>query len=204
MAENTKVIYDPNNPDRGLCCIDGCKNLQHNHGNNRWGRFCCNHHREPLAREQRKATRNQHREMLKAEIAARGIERRRNLKALEIYPRLCTKCGQQRSVVEWGGRRTVCKPCTAKRVRERTLKKKYNIDTVEYKMMVLSQNGVCAICGLPPNNKGLVVDHCHDTDNLRGLLCGKCNTGLGQFNDDLDLLASASSYIINSRLKVVC
>ena len=63
------------------------------------------------------------------------------------------------------------------------------------------QFGVCAICGNPETRKrnGRIwwfsVDHCHKTNINRGLLCTKCNTGLGNFDDDIDIMASAISYL---------
>ena len=78
--------------------------------------------------------------------------------------------------------------------------KPHGISLQEYNCLVEKQNNVCAICGLTMEQSN--IDHCHTTDCIRGILCNKCNWGLGMFNDDLDLLASASSYLINSRLKV--
>lgn len=100
---------------------------------------------------------------------------------------------------------------TSRVVRANQLKSKYGINQQDYNNMLKEQNGVCAICGLPekannPNNngkkKGLSIDHCHETGKVRGLLCGNCNTGLGYFKDNLDLLASTTSYLINSDVKV--
>lgn len=55
--------------------------------------------------------------------------------------------------------------------------------------------GVCTICGEP----GDQVDHCHETGQVRGLLCVNCNTGLGKFKDDPDLLEFARIYLLVSR-----
>jgi len=83
--------------------------------------------------------------------------------------------------------------------------KKYGLTAEQYTVLNTDQNGACAICGLPETarcNNGnigpLSIDHCHSTGKVRGLLCSSCNTGLGRFKDDLDLLASAASYLINS------
>ncbi len=153
MTQNTKDIYDIVNPDRGLCSVDACNNLQRNHGNKRWGKFCDKHHNEPMARAERKRIRALHRKMVKAEIAARNIERRKNLQTLTISPPLCSKCGQLRSVVDWGNRRTRCKPCDARIARERTLKKKYGIDGVRYNAMLRIQGGVCYMWPAPKSGK---------------------------------------------------
>ena len=49
----------------------------------------------------------------------------------------------------------------------------------------------CAICGA---QEILNVDHCHETDEVRGILCHKCNTGLGFFSDRIDLYVNATYY----------
>lgn len=62
-----------------------------------------------------------------------------------------------------------------------------------YRDRLTAQAGKCAICGREP--KRLVVDHDHDDGELRGLLCGNCNTGIGMMNDDVVLLRKAVSYL---------
>ena len=82
--------------------------------------------------------------------------------------------------------------------RNTMLKNKYGISLDEYQQMYSSQEGKCGICDtVRPNNGrgGLVVDHCHDKGHIRGLLCAKCNTGLGQFRDDTGLLQKAIDYL---------
>ncbi|MDQ6857696.1 MAG: endonuclease VII domain-containing protein [Chloroflexota bacterium] len=58
------------------------------------------------------------------------------------------------------------------------------------------QGGGCGICGTTA--EGLVLDHCHETTLIRGLLCGKCNVGLSWFRDDPDLLRRAAMYLENT------
>ena len=67
--------------------------------------------------------------------------------------------------------------------------------TEAYRVLLEKQGGVCAICQLPPGPRRFAVDHDHVTGRTRGLLCLKCNTGLGQFNDSPALLASAMRYL---------
>lgn len=59
------------------------------------------------------------------------------------------------------------------------------------------QRGRCAICG--KNDVALCIDHDHDTDRVRGLLCSSCNMGLGHFHDRTDLLMTAKAYLERNR-----
>jgi len=72
--------------------------------------------------------------------------------------------------------------------------KKYGITKDDYLRMVEEQGGVCAICGKPDSIR-LAVDHCHTTGIVRGLLCSGCNTSLGKFNDDIEVLRKAIEYL---------
>lgn len=76
-------------------------------------------------------------------------------------------------------------------------KRRYGISAEEYDALSIRQKGACAICGGPPvkNRKSLSVDHCHETGRIRGLLCGRCNTGLGMFKDLPALLEKALQYL---------
>ncbi len=51
----------------------------------------------------------------------------------------------------------------------------------------------CVICG---STEELVVDHCHKTNVVRGMLCNHCNRGLGHFKDDPELLEFARMYLL--------
>ena len=74
--------------------------------------------------------------------------------------------------------------------------------SVYYKMME-DQNGLCAICSLPETRKSrtqgkvcqLAIDHNHTTGAIRQLLCHSCNTGIGKFKDDINLLQKAIEYL---------
>lgn len=78
------------------------------------------------------------------------------------------------------------RPEVKARARDRWLIKEYGITLAEYEQMSAAQGHVCAACGGPPTGTslGLVVDHCHDTGRVRGLLCSKCNSALGLLDDD--------------------
>lgn len=58
-----------------------------------------------------------------------------------------------------------------------------------------NQKGRCLICNL---KKKLVIDHCHCTGIVRGLLCVFCNIGLGSFRDSPTALRNAAAYLEKS------
>ncbi len=64
-----------------------------------------------------------------------------------------------------------------------------------YFQMVAEQDGRCAICFQKPLNMELGVDHDHKTGLSRGLLCTKCNTGIGFLGEDIARLMQAIKYI---------
>lgn len=62
-----------------------------------------------------------------------------------------------------------------------------------YAELVIEQCGRCAICGEAPQR--LCIDHDHKTGQLRGLLCSRCNSGIGLLDDNPDILLIAARYI---------
>lgn len=146
----------------------------------------------------------------------------------------CSKCEQLKPYDEFtndrhnkDGKRSSCKECARvydvgrkeclqeyhqrnkkrahRRSREYRLRTKYGLTPQQYNDMLNTQNGVCAICGLPETHhncngdiKALSVDHCHATGKVRSLLCGSCNTLIGAAKDDIDILLSAISYLKNA------
>tara|TARA_Y100001973_G_scaffold90970_1_gene139115 strand:+ start:109 stop:501 length:393 start_codon:yes stop_codon:yes gene_type:complete len=94
------------------------------------------------------------------------------------------------------------------RDRERHSVKRYGITEAMYDDMCTKQGDMCCICkkhkdDIPVPSKprkgqqsrAFVIDHCHESNKVRGLLCGKCNTALGGFNDDIELLRTAIEYL---------
>lgn len=81
------------------------------------------------------------------------------------------------------------------------LRKNYNMTVEEYESILNSQNGVCAICEKEClSGRNLAVDHCHETNTIRGLLCSNCNPGLGHFKDSSNLLRKAIAYLEKERI----
>ena len=73
-------------------------------------------------------------------------------------------------------------------------RKKFGIGLHQYQTILEEQNGVCYICG-EKDFRNLAVDHDHATGKVRRLLCTSCNTGLGKFKDNPDLLKKAAEYV---------
>ena len=78
------------------------------------------------------------------------------------------------------------------------LKRKYDMKLEEYNEILEKQNGVCDICNEPESgsrNNFLAVDHSHETNKIRGLLCTTCNRAIGLFKDDIEVLEKAIKYL---------
>jgi hypothetical protein len=126
-------------------------------------------------------------------------------------------CGLEKRVrdfyVEWSRRAkpyvfSKCKVCTdeknkawkaenqdlIRRNRRRHALKKYGLTLEQYEAMVDAVGGACELCGTVPD-KQLSVDHCHTTGVVRGLLCQRCNMGIGYFDDDIERIAGVVTYL---------
>lgn len=82
------------------------------------------------------------------------------------------------------------------------MKSMYGISSGVFHQMLQKQNWECKICCKDLcSRRNTHVDHCHTTGAIRGILCGSCNKGIGQFGDSADLLIKAAKYleVSNSR-----
>lgn len=102
------------------------------------------------------------------------------------------------------GVHTYCKPCRSEyrrkkydpvAVKRHGLKTKYGLTLEDYEEMLEAQGGGCLICGSKGGERGLAVDHSHETGKVRGLLCLNCNAGIGNLRDDVELLKKAIKYL---------
>lgn len=135
--------------------------------------------------------------------------------------RRCRYCGRSLPLDQFSkSNKSRCRACRSEYVmRQRDenpdvalnahLKRKFGITLVEYKALLVAQGGVCAICGEPPaialgiptRRQGravrprLVVDHNHETGEVRGLLCTPCNRGIGFLGDTADAVRRALDYL---------
>lgn len=122
----------------------------------------------------------------------------------------CPRCDKTKSVDEFvrnrsaaDGRGAYCKPCHNVVSRENRikhhgstrsfwLKRRYGVDAVQVEWMILQQGGKCAICRKRPAKH---VDHDHESNRVRGILCFNCNRGLGYFKDDIIRMCQAADYV---------
>lgn len=78
------------------------------------------------------------------------------------------------------------------------IKREFNLDSESYLNLLKNQDNKCAICKQEEKSrrvKNLSVDHDHDTNIVRGLLCSNCNRALGLFGDNLEILKNAINYL---------
>lgn len=121
----------------------------------------------------------------------------------------CTKCNELTDQFyadkrNKDGLRSHCKSCenSSNSIRDASwhfknnLRRNYNLELEEYKLMLARQDNKCKLCGKTEeeNGKRLAVDHCHTSGEVRDLLCSNCNSALGFANDDPELLRRMAEY----------
>lgn len=89
--------------------------------------------------------------------------------------------------------KTIDNKYISKYSRDRHLKRAYGIDSIIFNALADKQNWCCAICS--DDSKKLVVDHCHKTNIIRGLLCTPCNQMIGNAKESSRTLFEGIRYI---------
>lgn len=144
----------------------------------------------------------------------------------------CSRCHADKPIGEFHARtephrygelRHECKSChhargkawrAANRERDRRtgralhLRRQFGITLEDEARMIAACGNRCEICGLPPAGTGrstsrLHVDHDSNTGKVRGLLCSKCNQGIGMFNHESQRLIDAAAYLAKRSSKHV-
>ncbi len=136
---------------------------------------------------------------------------------------LCTACREEKSVLEFALRsdtnvprvRSACRDCLAKKATTKNRENhadaqvywwarqiaKYGLTPDVWEAMFNGQGRRCAICGVDENGaKRFHVDHDHVTKRIRGILCTKCNVGIGALKDNPDLVFKAFVYLTRAVL----
>lgn len=115
----------------------------------------------------------------------------------------CTKCLKYKLPKEYYHRsrpynnqlERQCKDCKKAHGKKTFRLSRFGLTEQQYKVKLNQRKGVCAICGKEPGTVALCVDHNHDTNQIRGLLCHACNSALGKFQDSIYLLQNAINYL---------
>lgn len=121
---------------------------------------------------------------------------------MELLTKSCTKCKMEKPLdakhfplhnKTKSGFDSWCRECRSS-YRSETRRGQYrNMISDEALKDIIETVKECVICG---STEELVVDHCHKTNIIRGMLCNHCNRGLGHFKDDPDLLEFARIYLL--------
>lgn len=121
--------------------------------------------------------------------------------------RHCYQCHREYQA-EWRAKKTAERsPIVAAVQRDKRIKNKYDLSPVETEAMLRIQGNACAICvttfGDDPGSV-MKVDHDHNSGQVRGLLCNKCNMALGLFDDQPVFLDRAAQYLrATSSIKII-
>ncbi len=84
------------------------------------------------------------------------------------------------------------------KTRKNKMKRQYGITVEDYDRLLQSQANSCAVCKTATSgvkSNAFYVDHCHKTGKVRGLLCSKCNSGIGMLGDTAAAVQSAADYL---------
>jgi hypothetical protein len=119
----------------------------------------------------------------------------------KLYDKVCRTCKKSFTTTSWS--RFYCddacfnrSPAHFRNQKDSYMRKRYGITIREYEQLYIKQKGTCAICHQKcSTGMNLAVDHCHDTKEVRGLLCTNCNTAIGSLKHDTGLLTNAIHYL---------
>jgi hypothetical protein len=130
-----------------------------------------------------------------------------------VETKTCVECGEEKPSDDFYFHRRACKPCVREHQRRfcatrpdyhlaRNLKQRYGISLDEYHSHITNQNFACAICEVELSTalaykakRAVVVDHNHETGEVRGVLCSKCNLVLGHARENTTILYKAIVYL---------
>lgn len=117
--------------------------------------------------------------------------------------RRCSKCTRTLPVSKFPPdprnrtvRLSICYACQTIRDRNAARVRRYGMTTAEYDALLVSQGGVCAVVGCGSSHR-LVIDHCHASSAVRGIICDRCNVVLGRVEDTTQLLHGLAEYLGN-------
>jgi hypothetical protein len=89
----------------------------------------------------------------------------------------------------------------ADRWKTRHLQRSYGLTNEQWNNRFIEQGRCCAICKNPnPGRMGWHTDHNHETEKVRGILCGGCNLSIGLVHEDVTRLRSMIQYLEQDRV----
>ena len=125
----------------------------------------------------------------------------------------CPKCGEEKPTGDFYHQRRSCKVCVREHQRRfrdsqpdynhsRNLQRRYGLSVDEYQTLLANHNFACGICKVEisyalgyKGKRSVVVDHNHETGDVRGILCSKCNLVLGHARESTEILYRAIVYL---------
>lgn len=116
----------------------------------------------------------------------------------------CLTCNEKKPFSDFGkhsrfvdGLRPTCRKCRNKGQRI--------VRSADYETMLIAQNNKCGICSVDANDvpRRFSVDHDHNNDQIRGLLCSNCNVLIGMASDDTTILELAIAYLKHYEVQVI-
>ena len=132
----------------------------------------------------------------------------------DVITKVCKQCGDRKSLESFNkgkstfGTHTWCRECCNIRSKEhyesqwsRYILRRFGVDAEWYAEQYIKQHGVCAICGereTATRNgvvKKLAIDHDHNSGEVRGLLCQRCNMAIGLLRENEKVWESARKYL---------
>lgn len=135
-------------------------------------------------------------------LIAKPLEEFRKIRKGKYLDSWCKSCNAKRNLLRYYQTKAETK-ARRDEVAYKAKITRHGISIDEYQRLLDSQGGRCSICGDVPDERRLVIDHDHTCcpgqtscgECIRGLLCGRCNSGLGMFRDNATYLESAANYL---------
>jgi len=214
--ETRRARGAPSVPDEKRCSKCGdllaaaefCRDAAQKTGLTSWCRACVNNKNSTLT-----AARHEADPLKNLPVDRKHCPRCRRVRRVEFF---CRDEGRRDKRAPW------CRDCTRGANEEQRARnpervkavqkrghlnyrlKQFGLTRAEYEAMIAACGNKCEICGSPPidpraESPVLSIDHCHATGEVRGLLCARCNHGLGHFKDDPRRLLLAARYLLKHR-----